>query len=635
MTHAYVAAAFALSLSAVVASSVTAPLNNPSLEEGCTGWHLPKPNFSVVDGAGRNGTKGLVCEGKDTNTYQIAHLELPFKTGQRFKVSLWARNESLSKGEPGMCVEYFGEGNRYFGGAGMKLDAYQPKDPREWRRYVALVGPVNPEVKHCRLRVYIGRGVAGRCVFDDVELEILGTEPRGLLFTDRSDDRASDGDVRFIAKSHADILRMDEKDVEGFFTFEKANGATERVDPDFFKDGRAEVVVKVDRLAPGPHQVVFTVKDKKSGHVLDDMRMCFTRLSAPETAVSGFDRKRRMLVDGRPSYPLAIYMGDWCRDDPRFLPAIMRSPIRTIVYYTQKPNRADLDFFHSHGIRVVESLIYFWAGDYNYCRESSAPDEEIALTIRTVNELKDHPALLGWYLFDEPKDDRFPRIRERYKVVRALDSAHFCLTVINHAMVAHDAAATCDVLGLDCYPVPGSGTEKTNPADLGRVASQIIEARDSLRGGKPLWIVPQAFASGGRRFPTRHELRSMTWQAIAGGADGVLFYSMDQMLNKRIAGWFPFDESWDIVCRVAQEVKDHERFLLSDETPPAVGGLKKGLVARAWRKEGIVLVAACNTTLGKIDTTLGVCGRPVPVSLARHDVSLVVIDLQDSRQRNH
>ena len=118
----------------------------------------------------------------------------------------------------------------------------------------------------------------------------------------------------------------------------------------------------------------------------------------------------------------------------------------------------------------------------------------------------------------------------------------------------------------------------------------------------------------------------MTWQGIACGADGVLFYAICEMLNKAIAGWFPFEESWDIVCNVAQEIKDHEAFLISDETPPVIDGLAKGIAARAWRKDGRILLVACNMTLKKIDATLSVDGRTLPISLGRHDVAITIIN---------
>jgi len=603
---------------ASVASAFCTQLVNPGFEEGGRGWHLPRPNFSVVDGAGRGATKGLVCEGKDTNVYQIAYLELPFVTGQQFDVSVWARDESLSNGKPGMCVEYFGgadAGFRYIDGVGMKPDSdCQPKDPHAWRRYTAHVGPLEPEVKHCRLELYVRKGVAGRCVFDDVEVDLRNVERRGQLFTDRSDDRAFDGDVRIIAKSYADTRGLDGKDVDAFFTIHAADGRKERVEPEFFKDGRAEVVLGVDRFQMGPHAIAFTVKDKKGGAVLDEMRVCFTRLAELPAAASWFDRKRRMIVDGKPEYPLFVYIGDWCLSDSRLLPALKSSPFdKVICYIRNTPKRSDLDLLHSNGIRVVESLGNAWVRKYGSA--VIAPDEEIAHTIRIVNGLKDHPALLGWYLCDEPPPTLFPRLRERYKAVRALDPAHFCSTVLCHARFVHDSAAACDVVGLDIYPVKkGAPT----PVDFGQVARDVGASVSALRGGKPFWLVVQAFADAPWRFPTYLEMRSMTWQGLVGGADGIVFYSLDQMLiRSRVP---QFDEAWGTVCRIAQEVKEYEAFLLSDEEHPAVGNLPKGLFARAWKFDGKILVAVCNTTPAKIDTVLEVSAQKIPVSLDPYGV---------------
>jgi hypothetical protein len=600
---------------------------NYDLEEGAKGWFLPKPNFSVEDGAGRNGSRGLVCEGRDTNSYQIAFKELPFKPGERLEVKMWIKNESLSKGEPGACVEFFGEGGReYLGGAGFSLDKRSPSDPAGWREYVSYVGPIEPDVKHVRLRCYIQKDVTGRCIFDDVEVVTVEYVKRGALFSSRSDDKAASGKVRFTVKSHAAIPAGEEKDIETFFSFVGKDGPFV-AQPDSYKNGRGEIVIDVERLAMGPHPVSFTVKKKGDKIPLDVLAMSFARLEKPMEGKVYFDESKRLVVNGKKTYPLLAYMGDWCREDPRFLPAIARGPIKTIVYYTQKPNRKDLDFFHANGIGVFESLIYFWAGDYWYCKEASSPDEEVALTIRVVNELKDHPALLGWYLFDEPQPSRFARIRERYKIVKALDEDHPCLTVINHGRHSKGAVATCDVLGIDCYPVPGTGTEKTEPADLAKVGRETATAFKDMKGDKPLWLVPQAFVQfPGTRYPTLREMRSMVWQGIANGADGVIFYSLDQMLNKRIKDWFDFEGSWSIVCSVAEEIKSYEDFLLTDEPAPAVEGCTENVVARAWKLDGKTLLLVCNKTHSPVKVVLSASGVEVPVDLDGDGVVLKTIE---------
>lgn len=101
------------------------------------------------------------------------------------------------------------------------------------------------------------------------------------------------------------------------------------------------------------------------------------------------------------------------------------------------------------------------------------------------------------------------------------------------------------------------------------------------------------------RMPTVAEMRSIAWQAIAGGANGLIFYSyMDIMKRGR-----PEDvqrKQWSDTCVVAREVKEKEAVLLS-EPGPAVDGAPKGLVCRTWRTAGgKVRLLACNTSADRM-----------------------------------
>ena len=589
-------------------------------ESAGAGWNLPQPNFSVRAGAGRNGTSALVCEGKDTNAYQIAFCDLPFKTGQDLEVTVWIRNESLSKGEPGACMEYFGRnGATYEGGVGFALAPGQPDDPKAWRKYVARTHALSPRVWHCRVRLYIGTGVEGRCCFDDVSYEVKGSREVGTVFSSASDDRAVSGKVRFSATTYADLRDRDPATLEAFFTVEGTNGV-ERLEPDCFSNGLAEVSVDVARLALGTHRVVFSLKEK-GGLALDELKLGFTRLERPQPAKTCFDEHRRLVVDGKPTYPILMYTHEGVIHDPRFLPAVKSGPISNFVYYTENPSRADLDFFAANGLRVFDSLIYTWSDGYHPAKEIGNWDEENAYVVRKVNELRDHPALLGWYLFDEPEPDRLPRTRERYKIVKALDPERAALVVLNHGENAERARGTCDVLGLDCYPIPSTGTEETNPADLGRVSRQVRTALGGTRGEKPLWLVPQAFCAdaNGGRFPSLRELRSMVWQGIARGADGVLFYSMEQMLWKKHPD-FSFERAWEIVRTVAEEIRSHEDMLISTEPAPVPAEVPDGVVARAWYRDGGLLLVLVNTTHEPVEGSLKLCGRPVSFALGADGV---------------
>ena len=602
-------------------SKVAAP--DYSFEADGRGWRLAKPNWSVVDGVGRNGSRGLVCTCADTNLYQISSASVPFKPGQCFRITAWILNESLSgTAKPGFCVEFFGPGGNYLTGVGAKRVGKTANLKGEWAQYEVLTGPVPPAAATCAIDLSVAKGVTGRCVYDDFEVETLGYEKTGMFFSTAPDDAAFDGRVRFSATTYADLRPYKSGDIEANFVFEGEKGPL-TLPAERFEGGRGEVRVDVARLKAGAHAVRFCVKTK-DGRELDELRMTFTHLADPPQGQVRFDENRRLIVDGRPTYPILVYAHHATIRDPRFLPAMKASPFRMVTYYTRKANRTDLDYFHENGIRAIAALNDSYVTCASWARpgDLNARDEEVAHTARIVQDVKDHPALLGWYLYDEPTESILPRVRERYKLVKALDGEHLCLTVLCHARHARDAIAASDVIGLDCYPVPGKGTEATRPARLDVASRAAHEAVACTQRDKPFWFVPQAYPHEPERarFPTVHELSSMVWQAVAEGADGVLFYALNEMLSNKDKGGYKFDEAWRTTCTVAQQLKDREDFLLSVEPAPVVTDVPKGAIARAWRFNGRVLLVAVNTTHATVSGELLLDGEKVPISLCADDI---------------
>lgn len=589
-------------------------------ESGGTGWQIPSVNWSVLDGVGRNGSRGLVWIGNNTNVYEIASHPVAFAPGQCLRITAWILNDGLVGGKPGFAVEFFND-KGYLTGVGSKVVSYSKAEKGKWVQYEAFTGPMPPAAKTCLIRLFVHKGVSGRCVYDDIEIETMGYERNGMLFSSAPNDCAFDGHVRFSATSYAD-LRSYTGEVEAFFTFEGEKGAFNAA-VETFADGCGEVFVDVKRLRLGSHRVIFTVRTK-SGKILDEQQMTFTRLAEPPKGRVRFDEHRRMLIDGKPTYPILVYSHFRSIHDPRFLPAMKASPFRMMMYYTRKPNNADLDYFAENGFMAFVGMDDFYANRPVWRRPSdlNAQDEEVAHTARIVQDVKEHPALLGWYLSDEPTAKVLPRVRERYKLVNALDGNHPCLVVLCHGRLARQAAAGSDVIGLDCYPVPGYGTEKTNPARLNAAVEASQEAVAGLRGDKPFWFVPQAYPHEPERarFPTEHELSSMVWQAVAAGADGVLFYALNEMLSNKDKGGYKFDEAWRTTCTVAQQLKDREDFLLSVEPAPVVTDVPKGAIARAWRFNGRVLLVAVNTTHATVSGELLLDGEKVPISLCADDI---------------
>ena len=145
-----------------------------------------------------------------------------------------------------------------------------------------------------------------------------------------------------------------------------------------------------------------------------------------------------------------------------------------------------------------------------------------------VRALKDHPALLGWYLADEPEYHRV--LPESVQQLRALiseeDPWHPTIVVNNTFGAIRQFGQGGDIIAPDPYPFFKRGG--VSPS-MGKVGAHIAEAAAVAQPGQAVWVVPQAhdtrdFGGKGERAPTFMESRSMVWQAVSAGASGVVWW---------------------------------------------------------------------------------------------------------------
>lgn len=181
-----------------------------------------------------------------------------------------------------------------------------------------------------------------------------------------------------------------------------------------------------------------------------------------------------------------------------------------------------------------------------------------------------------------------------------------------------------DAVGMDPYPIGnpssfGSGT-------IAQASEWAQAAQQGMYRSRAMWQVPQAFdwayyaakrgvnKSPDMRMPTRDEMRSMTWQAIACGANGIVYYYFEDVYRR---GKTPEENArrWADVCAVAREVKAHESVLLA-EPGPVVEEVPEGMVCRTWRTaDGKVHYLVCNTKRNPLKGSIRIGGN-------RHDIDL-------------
>jgi hypothetical protein len=192
---------------------------------------------------------------------------------------------------------------------------------------------------------------------------------------------------------------------------------------------------------------------------------------------------------------------------------------------------------------------------------------------RIVSMFKDHPGLGVWKGEDEPEWGKkpVPPLRAAYDIIREIDPNHPVWIVqaprgtIESLRPYNEAY---DIGGIDIYPIsypPGVHSIDANK-EISMVGDFAQRIAQTVEGKKPFWMTLQIAFSGtvkpGKtlRFPTFHEQRFMTYQAIINGARGIVYFGgqLPQTLNSRdtALGWnWTY---WDqVLRRMVEEIGDH------------------------------------------------------------------------------
>jgi hypothetical protein len=298
-----------------------------------------------------------------------------------------------------------------------------------------------------------------------------------------------------------------------------------------------------------------------------------------------------LTVNNRPFFPFGFY----CYSPvPPALPEEeivkgfnMISPYQKIEPETLGERKAYMDRCAELGMKVHYNLISIsGGGGVGSELESLSPEEKKLRLIEEIKTFMNHPALLAWYISDEPNGFKIPpdSLEEIYRIVKATDPWHpVSMVFMAPFLASRKYENALDIVMADPYPVP------THPITLaGDVSGQL---RNEFNGKRAVWMVLQAFGGGewwGRE-PTLQELRSMTWQSLIMGATGIQYFV------RQGPNYFPKSvAAWSECGRMAMEVAEITPWLLSDEETFPVEASSKNILVTSKIHEGQLLVLAVN-----------------------------------------
>ncbi|MBP5320610.1 MAG: hypothetical protein J6334_06450 [Kiritimatiellae bacterium] len=572
-----------------------------SIKDGVAeGWSSVAPVYAYQEGAGRNGTAGLFFNNTDPAFYSFPGQRIALKPGKAYRYSIWVRTEELKGDESGatICIEWSSKEGKWIGGAYVDGVKGTTKD---WVKIEGVTPTIPPEAATIRVHPYVRRGMVGKAWFDDVEVTPYYREPVYGLFASAYRNCASGGTVTFHASLAVDTDQYPMKDLAGTLSVTGADGKPLSIPADAARLTETEAAVTVDvaKLAMGSQTVTFRLATRDGQPVGKPVETTFTRTEKPVSRRVWIDDHQRTIVDGKPFFPLGMY---WSGVSKERLDIFKQAPFNCLMPY-QAPDKQGLDLCQAAGLKVIYSVKDIYSGTKWAPAPVKTEADELAWIRERVNLYANHPALLAWYINDELSLSLLKRLTARQQLMERLDGDHPTWVVLYQYDQIREYMPTFDVIGTDPYPIP------SKPAGMATTWTRVT--RKGSFGCRAMWQVPQAFDWGAyhssepsrqTRAPTLEEMRSMAWQCVAAGANGLIFYSFFDFF--KAPNNVPFEVRWKDMKQVAEEFAARIPMLLSVEPAPTVTGAPETLGVRCWRWNGAVYLLAVNSTNEPLEATL-------------------------------
>ena len=557
------------------------------------GWELPM-GWSASRGPGRNGGGGLEfsCAEPLKEPSEAVQLSRDVVPGKVYDFESYV----LSELEDGAAATV---GIQFLDGQGKNvLGAYSGSCPNKqgWRRLSVRTKRLPPDVRTLRIFPRVGAHGCGRVAFDDISLKVVEMNPLTAFVTTAYRDELADEDGFIRLCGGADLADSGERaeDVEAFFTWTTAAGVETRRKAMTFDGTDAVLEVAVKDIPQGTLTLGYELKTK-GGRMIGRRERPLSRVAAHAERTVWIDPRGRVIRNGKPFFPIAIY-DHTARSNVVAL--LKDSPFNAYLPY-HGHTREMLDWcqandiavsVHMGGVRSMPDIV-----DPQEALEEDRRSEQAKL----VAAVKGHPAVFAYLDNDEAPIPMLPKLVTRYRMLRETDPNHPTWAVLYQVDQIRSYCATTDAIGSDPYPVPHSS--------LAWVATSTRKCRSGTFGALSLWQTSQAFDWAAYktkgtpdqdvskyRAPTLAEMKNMNWQMIANGANALFVYSFSPL--EKMSWRDPFEKRWVDVKASVAEIAAVTDVILSVEKAPQIKDAPETLAVRTWRKDGRTYALVVNAS---------------------------------------
>ena len=575
---------------------VNADFEMRSPDSGPVAWTLPsETGWCMAEGEGINGTRALCYDGyADAPKRGLVTQWVEIDRSKKYLMEAWVRTVGISSGGASICIQcHDKDGNVFYGKYSHDRIV---GDTDGWVRISDVTGAGQFPDKAVKLSLclFVQGTPRGKAYFDNVRLvpyDMARATVAGV-YSSVYRDSAAAGNVTFHAALNMSEEEFAAKRPVAGFRFMAADGTKKCRPADRLSRSEASLALDVKDLAVGTNAVEFALAGA-DGTKLGKASLDFVRTEKPIRRRVTIDRFNRTIVDGKPFFPLGAYINhiDW-RGETNFS-IYCQAPFNCVLPYALPQNKECLDLCQRTNLMVIASVYHVWAGTQNAWVKKEAEEEPF---LRQAAELcANHPALLAWYLYDELPTSMLSRMDRRRRLMAEIDPEHPTFGCVCQIDEMRDYLPTFDVVGSDPYPI---GREHIKAHPISMVRDWTRRTREGTFGARAMWQIPQMFdwawySKGGTpKFPTLDEFRNMSYQCVAEGANGLVYYQFTHLIKEEET----FARCWPYVCAALREIAAAIPVFLLEPGPIPASRSSEDLLVRTWRDGESVWILAVNAT---------------------------------------
>ena len=527
-------------------------VKNPGFEDDLEGWAANKA-CEIVTQPVHSGKKALHC--KDTTTSEaVGVYQNPpgVLHGVRYYVSAWIRAKGLKDGSILLCAE---SSNYKYGVYVSSNKIEECKDGTCDDKWYQLNGTSEMFFGEASWYVFLARlngaGATGEFWLDDLVMEVQPTNILNYIETTAWKQEVFEDPIEIYVDLEINnsvwhngtnfTLKVD--------IVEEGTGTVVDTLTSFTLGYRAENRIATFQydpsgLEPGFYKVRATTVNEIFDNYTETIETNLRKLDKKRELTFYVDQKTMIAYDhGKKFFPLGLYMNQVNDTD---IDLITDSPFNIMV--SNAPfTRSLVDHIHNRSGGRIRSMPAFGGAGAN-----ATAEDKFQHAVKRINELRDSPGLLGYYIADEPGPGRTAELRRITLAARDLDPNHVTYAAVNQRLYLHTLKEGFDVVGIDCYPVQ-------HYDDLHAIYVMGRQARKRTCNARARWDIPQIFDwtvydQPNENPPTEQQLRQMTYQWIVSGGMGIIYYDFSELQVMDYKN--PFVEEWAKVKRVANELVD-------------------------------------------------------------------------------